>query len=73
VDVGRGLLLPGLPDLLVQAPHLLDHLAHPLDVPILVEFAVVLVGVPDHLFDPNLPLAKFVAQVEDFGDGHGGI
>ena len=52
---------------------LLDRLAHPIDVPVLIELDVILVRVPDHLPDPNLLLSQLVAQSQDLLDGDGGI
>ena len=62
-------LLLDLLQLLAQPAHLLDRLAHPLDVPALIELGVILVGVLDHLLDPNLLLAQLVAQVQGLLDG----
>ena len=49
------------------------HLAHPFDVPVLVELGVILVRVLDHLLDPNLLLSQLIAQIQDLLDGDGGI
>ena len=57
-----GDLLLDLLRLLVQAADLVDDLAHPLDVPLLVELGVFLVGVLDDVFDPDLELAQLVAR-----------
>ncbi len=59
--------------ILVQTAHLIDDLAHPFDVPRLIELGVVLVRVFDDFFDPNLLLSQLVAQIQDLLDGHAGV
>ena len=68
-----GLSLLDSVQLLAQPTYLLDRLAHPLDVPVLIELSVILVGVPDHLLDPNLLLSQPVAQIQGLLDGDTGI
>ena len=60
-----------LDDLLLLLPEptdLVDHLADAIDVPLLVELGVLLVGVLDDLLDADLLLAQLVAEVEDLLD-----
>ena len=63
-----GELLVDLLRLLVQAADLVDDLAHALDVPLLVELGVLLVGVLDDVLDADLLLAQLVAELEDLLD-----
>jgi len=57
----------------VQPAHLLDDLAHPFDVPGLIELGIVLVRILDDFLDPDLLFSQLVAEIQDLLDGHAGV